>query len=84
MKTKFRTILVPHDLSKHADRALKVAAGMVPAPERLIVLHVAGERHTVTHYLPHAPVPPVHETREREKVGVNRVELHRRRHHQVD
>jgi len=41
MRGIFRTVLVPHDLSRHADRALRVAADLVPTPERLIVLHVA-------------------------------------------
>jgi len=41
MKGMFRTILVPHDFSRHTDRALRIAACLVPPPRRLIVLHVA-------------------------------------------
>ena len=36
----FRTILVPHDFSPHANRALKLAASLAGADGRLIVLHV--------------------------------------------
>jgi nucleotide-binding universal stress UspA family protein len=36
----FRTILVPHDFSAHANRALKLAASLAGAEGRLIVLHV--------------------------------------------
>jgi nucleotide-binding universal stress UspA family protein len=36
----FQTILVPHDFSAHANRALKLAASLAGADGRLIVLHV--------------------------------------------
>lgn len=36
----FRTILVPHDFSTHANRALKLAASLAGGDGRLIVLHV--------------------------------------------
>jgi nucleotide-binding universal stress UspA family protein len=41
MESIFSRILVPHDLSKHADRALRIAVGLAPARGRLVVLHVA-------------------------------------------
>ena len=41
MTNPFRTILVPHDLSAHATRALEMAAGLAGREGRLIVLHVA-------------------------------------------
>jgi nucleotide-binding universal stress UspA family protein len=40
MSAQFRTILVPHDFSVHANRALEFAAGIAGAKGRLIVLHV--------------------------------------------
>lgn len=43
MKGIFNTILVPHDLSNHANRALKIAANLATRPGRLIVLHVANQ-----------------------------------------
>jgi nucleotide-binding universal stress UspA family protein len=36
---RFRRLLVPHDLSTHADRALKVAADLVGPAGELLVLH---------------------------------------------
>jgi nucleotide-binding universal stress UspA family protein len=39
-KELFRTILVPHDFSAHANRALELAASLAGADGRLIVLHV--------------------------------------------
>lgn len=39
-KKLFGTILVPHDFSAHANRALKLAASLAGADGRLIVLHV--------------------------------------------
>jgi len=41
MNDHFRTILVPHDLSRHSTRALAMAARLVGARGRVIVLHVA-------------------------------------------
>jgi nucleotide-binding universal stress UspA family protein len=41
MNDHFRTILVPHDLSRHSNRALAMAARLASARGRLIVLHVA-------------------------------------------
>lgn len=43
MKSLFRTILVPHDLSKHATPALEIAAHMAGPEGRLIVLHVVNQ-----------------------------------------
>jgi nucleotide-binding universal stress UspA family protein len=40
MKGRFDTILVPHDLSRHAGRALRLAADLIAPRGRLIVLHV--------------------------------------------
>jgi nucleotide-binding universal stress UspA family protein len=41
MKSLFRRILVPHDLSEHATRALALAAGLAAEHRgRLLVLHV--------------------------------------------
>jgi nucleotide-binding universal stress UspA family protein len=40
MSTTFRTILVPHDFSAHADRALDLAAGLTGSEGCLIVLYV--------------------------------------------
>ncbi|HXJ36966.1 MAG TPA: universal stress protein [Candidatus Eisenbacteria bacterium] len=37
---RLRRLLVPHDLSTHADRALKVAAGLAGPSGKLLVLHV--------------------------------------------
>jgi nucleotide-binding universal stress UspA family protein len=45
MNTKFRTLLVPHDLSVHANRALEVAAGIAGPKGRLIVLHVTPDAY---------------------------------------
>ena len=39
----FKTILVPHDLSAHARRALKIAAGLAGRGGKLIVLSVVNE-----------------------------------------
>jgi nucleotide-binding universal stress UspA family protein len=40
MATLFRRILVPHDFSRHATRALRVAADLAAAHKgRLVVLH---------------------------------------------
>jgi nucleotide-binding universal stress UspA family protein len=47
MKGMMRTILVPHDLSKHADRALRIAAGLAAPHGRLIVLYVVNEFRNV-------------------------------------
>jgi len=40
MTDRFRTILVPHDLSRHSTRALAMAARLAGARGRVIVLHV--------------------------------------------
>jgi len=40
MTVLFRRILVPHDFSEHAGRALRVAADLAGRDERLTVLHV--------------------------------------------
>jgi universal stress protein A len=40
MNNSLRIILVPHDLSKHANRALQLAASLAGPQGRLIVLHV--------------------------------------------
>ena len=39
----FRTILVPHDFSRHASRALRMAAALAGPEGRLIALHVVAE-----------------------------------------
>jgi nucleotide-binding universal stress UspA family protein len=45
----FRRILVPHDFSEHATRALQVAAGLAAEHRgRLLVLHVITPFHPVT------------------------------------
>ena len=47
--TLFRRILVPHDFSSHATRALKVAARLATAHGgRLVVLHVITPFHPAT------------------------------------
>ena len=38
--TSFRRILVPHDFSPPAEEALALAARLIPADGRLLVLHV--------------------------------------------
>ena len=38
--TPFRRILVPHDFSPPAEEALELAARLIPADGRLLVLHV--------------------------------------------
>jgi nucleotide-binding universal stress UspA family protein len=38
--TPFRRILVPHDFSPSAEEALELAARLIPADGRLLVLHV--------------------------------------------
>jgi nucleotide-binding universal stress UspA family protein len=38
--TAFRRILIPHDFSEHATRALRAAAKLVAPKGRLVVLHV--------------------------------------------
>jgi nucleotide-binding universal stress UspA family protein len=38
--TRFRRILVPHDFSVHATRALRVAASLATPGGKLVVLHV--------------------------------------------
>jgi nucleotide-binding universal stress UspA family protein len=43
MNDTLRTILVPHDLSKHANRALQLAATLAGPRGRLIVLHVTNQ-----------------------------------------
>jgi nucleotide-binding universal stress UspA family protein len=40
MAEKFRTVLVPHDFSTHATRALALAASLVGRGGRILVLHV--------------------------------------------
>jgi nucleotide-binding universal stress UspA family protein len=49
---EFRRLLVPHDFSKQADGALKVAARLVARGGRLVVLHV------VVPYVPVTDIPP--------------------------
>jgi len=39
----FRSILVPHDFSRHADRALGLAATLAGSRGRLTVLHVVAD-----------------------------------------
>jgi nucleotide-binding universal stress UspA family protein len=47
--TRFRRILVPHDFSTHATRALQVAAELAREHRgRLLVLHVITPYHPVT------------------------------------
>jgi nucleotide-binding universal stress UspA family protein len=48
----YRRILVPHDFSEHATRALKAAARLLAPGGRLLVLHV------VTPFVPLTDVPP--------------------------
>jgi nucleotide-binding universal stress UspA family protein len=43
MSDILRTILVPHDLSKYANRALRIAATLAGPDGRLIVVHVTNE-----------------------------------------
>jgi nucleotide-binding universal stress UspA family protein len=43
MTQMFRTILVPHDLSRHSDRAVKIAAELAGPLGKLIVLHVVND-----------------------------------------
>jgi nucleotide-binding universal stress UspA family protein len=43
MNDHFRTVLVPHDLSRHSTRALAMAARLAGVRGRVIVLHVASE-----------------------------------------
>jgi nucleotide-binding universal stress UspA family protein len=50
--TRFRRILVPHDFSDPATRALKFAAGLAPPNGRLVVLHV------VVPFVPITDIPP--------------------------
>lgn len=38
--TRFRRILVPHDFSEHATKALEFALDLVPSDGRIFVLHV--------------------------------------------
>src|SRR5262245_18435272 len=49
MKRISRTILVPHDLSRNATRALELAAALAGPKGRLTVLHVANEYGNVLH-----------------------------------
>jgi nucleotide-binding universal stress UspA family protein len=49
---RFRRILVPHDFSESATRALELAADLVPPGGRLVVLHV------VVPFVPVANIPP--------------------------
>lgn len=53
MPAAFRRILVPHDFSQHADRALRTAAALVTSPRG--TLHVL---HVVTPFTPIAGLPP--------------------------
>jgi universal stress protein A len=39
----FHTILVPHDLSRHANQALRIAAGLAGRRGKLIVLYVVND-----------------------------------------
>ncbi len=49
MSALFRTILVPHDFSNHATRALKVAAKLAEGGRsRLIVLHAIAPFYPIT------------------------------------
>src|SRR5690242_6349616 len=50
--TPFKRILIPHDFSEPATRALRFAAGLVPPDGRLVVLHV------VVPFVPIADLPP--------------------------
>ncbi|MGH7893844.1 MAG: universal stress protein [Candidatus Binatia bacterium] len=50
--TQFRRILVPHDFSAHADRALRVAADLAGPKGSLVVLH------TVVPFTPITDLPP--------------------------
>ena len=49
---EFRRLLVPHDFSKHANGALKVAARLVARGGQLVVLHV------VVPFVPVTDIPP--------------------------
>jgi nucleotide-binding universal stress UspA family protein len=49
--TRFRHILVPHDLSAHANRALRVAADLVAPGGELVVLHA------IVPYVPATDLP---------------------------
>lgn len=53
MAKLFRKILVPHDFSDHATRALKVAADLAGPRGRLLVLHV------IVPFSPVTGLPPV-------------------------
>jgi universal stress protein A len=44
----FRQVLVPHDFSEHATRALRVAAELAGHGGRIVVLHVVTPFHPVT------------------------------------
>jgi nucleotide-binding universal stress UspA family protein len=46
--TSFRRILVPHDFSVHATRALRVAADLAGPRGRLLVLHVVHEEPPIS------------------------------------
>jgi nucleotide-binding universal stress UspA family protein len=50
--TSFRRILVPHDFSRHADRALRIAAGLAGPTGSLVALHV------VVPFTPVTDIPP--------------------------
>jgi nucleotide-binding universal stress UspA family protein len=50
--TSFRRILVPHDFSRHADRALRIAADLTGPSGSLVALHV------VVPFTPVTDIPP--------------------------
>ena len=50
---RFRRILVPHDFSQHATKALEFALDLVPSDGRIFVLHV------VVPFVPVTPAPGI-------------------------
>ncbi len=49
---QFRRILVPHDFSEHASRALRTAARLVAPRGRILVLHVVPPPAPITDFPP--------------------------------